>query len=86
MRYLPLSDQNRAEMLGSVGVASVDDLFADIPAAAKAKAKFDLSNTMSEMEVERVLSAVAAKNLNASQAPSFLGAGNYRHHTPASLD
>ncbi len=86
MRYLPLSDDNRREMLAAIGVNSVDDLFADIPAAAKAKAKFDLPNSASEIEVERALSALAAKNVNASQAPSFLGAGNYRHHTPASLD
>ncbi|MSO97270.1 MAG: aminomethyl-transferring glycine dehydrogenase subunit GcvPA [Rhodospirillaceae bacterium] len=86
MRYLPLNDANRADMLAAIGVKSVDDLFADIPAPAKAKAVFDLSNSMSEIEVERVLSNLAAKNLNASTAPSFLGAGNYRHHTPASLD
>ncbi|MBL8644709.1 MAG: glycine dehydrogenase, partial [Rhodospirillaceae bacterium] len=86
MRYLPLSDDNRREMLAAIGVSTVDDLFADIPAPAKAKAKFDLPNSASEIEVERALTALAAKNLSASQAPSFLGAGNYRHHTPASLD
>jgi glycine dehydrogenase subunit 1 len=86
MRYLPLSDDNRRDMLAAIGTPSLDDLFVDIPAAAKAKAQFDLSNSKSEMEVERMLSALAAKNINASQAPSFLGAGNYRHHTPASLD
>ncbi|MDX2143981.1 MAG: aminomethyl-transferring glycine dehydrogenase subunit GcvPA [Rhodospirillaceae bacterium] len=86
MRYLPLSDENRRDMLAAIGVGSVDELFADIPAAAKAKANFSLPNTQSEIEVERILSAMAAKNLNAASAPSFLGAGNYRHHTPASLD
>jgi glycine dehydrogenase subunit 1 len=86
MRYLPLSESNRREMLAAIGVNTLDDLFADIPVAAKAKAKFDLPNSASEIEVERFMSALAAKNLNAQTAPSFLGAGNYRHHTPASLD
>jgi len=86
MRYLPLSDTNRRDMLANIGVSSVDDLFAEIPAAARAAAKFDLPTTKSEIEVERILSAMAAKNINMGAAPSFLGCGNYRHHTPASLD
>jgi len=86
MRYLPLSESNRREMLTAIGVNTVDDLFVDIPASARSKAKFDLPNSASEIEVERFMSALAAKNLNAQSAPSFLGAGNYRHHTPASLD
>ncbi|MCB2108675.1 MAG: glycine dehydrogenase, partial [Rhodobacteraceae bacterium] len=86
MRYLPLSDDNRAEMLAAIGVNSVDDLFADIPAAARNAKPFDLPFTKSEVEVERALSAIAAKNFDMGQGPSFLGAGNYRHHSPASLD
>lgn len=86
MRYLPLTDTNRADMLAAIGANSVDELFRDLPESALASAKFDLPNTQSEMVVERELGEMAAKNLNCSQAPSFLGAGNYRHHTPASLD
>jgi glycine dehydrogenase subunit 1 len=73
-------------MLAAVGVKSVDDLFAEIPAAARAAARFDLPNTQGELEVERHMARLAAKNLPMSDAPSFLGCGNYRHHTPASLD
>lgn len=86
MRYLPLTEANRAEMLSIIGAKSVEELFCDLPKNALALAKFDLPGTQSEMEVERTLSAVAEKNLNCAQAPSFLGAGNYRHHVPASLD
>ncbi|MBM3512838.1 MAG: aminomethyl-transferring glycine dehydrogenase subunit GcvPA [Alphaproteobacteria bacterium] len=86
MRYLPLSDANRRDMLAAVGVKSIDDLFADIPAAARAAARFELPNTQGELEVERHMSKLAAKNLPMSDAPSFLGCGNYRHHSPASLD
>jgi glycine dehydrogenase subunit 1 len=86
MRYLPLSDANRRDMLAAIGAKSVDELFRDLPKAALAAASFNLPNTASEIEVERALSAMAAKNLNCGAGPSFLGAGNYRHHTPASMD
>ena len=86
MRYLPLSDTNRRDMLEAIGAASVDELFRDLPKAALASARFNLPNTASEIDVERALGAMAAKNLNCGTAPSFLGAGNYRHHTPASMD
>jgi glycine dehydrogenase subunit 1 len=86
MRYLPLNEPQRCEMLAAIGAASVDELFRDLPKAALASAKFNLPNTASEIEVERALSHMAAKNLNCGAAPSFLGAGNYRHHTPASMD
>ena len=86
MRYLPLSDANRSDMLAAIGAKTVDELFRDLPKDALAAAKFDLPNTASEIEVERALTLMAGKNLNCGAAPSFLGAGNYRHHTPASMD
>ncbi len=86
MRYLPLSDSNRRDMLATIGAGSVDELFRDLPKAALAKARIDLPKSASEIEVERALSTMAAKNFNCGQGPSFLGCGNYRHHTPASAD
>jgi glycine dehydrogenase subunit 1 len=86
MRYLPLSDSNRRDMLATIGASSVDELFRDLPKAALAKARIDLPKSASEIEVERALSIMAAKNFNCGQGPSFLGCGNTRHHTPASLD
>lgn len=86
MRYLPLSDANRRDMLAAIGAKDIDALFRDLPAKALAAARIDLPNTMSEIEVERTLGRMAAKNMNAATAPAFLGCGNYRHHTPASLD
>jgi len=86
MRYLPLSDTNRRDMLAAIGVAAVEDLFRDLPQQAMASAKFNLPSTASEIEVERALSAMARKNMDCGQAAAFLGCGNYRHHTPASLD
>ena len=86
MRYLPLSETNRRDMLNAIGASSVDELFCDLPKAALSSARFDLPASASEIEVERALGIMAAKNLNCAAAPCFLGAGNYRHHTPASMD
>src|SRR5579872_6041218 len=86
MRYLPLSDEDRALMLARIGVADIDALFADIPASKRLTGLIDIPRRMSEMEVERRLSAMAARNVAAGSAPFFLGAGAYRHHVPASVD
>lgn len=86
MRYLPLTPEDRAAMLRVIGAGGIDDLFADVPAAARRPAPFNLPPHQGEMEVERALRAMAAKNLSASDAPFFCGAGAYRHHIPATVD
>jgi len=87
MRYLPLTPADRAEMLGVIGAASVDDLFADVPAEARQSGPIaGLPDHASELAVERHMTALAAKNISAGSAPFFLGAGAYRHHVPASVD
>jgi glycine dehydrogenase subunit 1 len=86
MRYLPLDDQDRALMLARIGVAEIEALFADIPADKRLGELVDIPRRMSEMSVERRLSAMAARNVPGGSAPFFLGAGAYRHHVPASVD
>ena len=86
MRYLPLSDGDREEMLARIGVAAIDDLFADVPAEALLRAPLDLPRRKGELEVERILSRMANRNVPASSVPFFIGAGAYKHHVPASVD
>jgi glycine dehydrogenase subunit 1 len=87
MRYLPLSDADRRAMLAVVGASSVDDLFVDVPEAARLAGKIEgLPDHASELGVERELGALARENLVAGEAPFFLGCGAYRHHIPASVD
>jgi glycine dehydrogenase subunit 1 len=86
MRYLPLTEEDRRAMLGVIGAKSVDDLFGDIPAGLRLTASLDLPPGMGEIEIERELAALAAKNMAAGSVPSFLGAGAYRHHVPAAVD
>jgi len=86
MRYLPLSDADRSEMLARIGVATIDDLFADIPADKLLPSPLDLPRAKGEMEVERILGRMAGRNVPASSVPFFVGAGAYKHHVPATVD
>ena len=86
MRFLPHDDSDRAAMLRKIGVASIDALFADIPADKRLDGLLNLPAAKSEIEVERILSKMAAKNVPAGSVPFFVGAGAYRHHVPASVD
>jgi glycine dehydrogenase subunit 1 len=85
MRYLPLTNEDRAQMREAIGVATIDDLYADVPQDVLLKAPLDLPRGLPEMEVERRLAALARANVTASR-PFFLGAGAYKHHIPASVD
>ena len=87
MRYLPLTPADRTEMLGVIGAADIDALFADVPEAARLAGPIaGLSAHMGELEVERALSKMASKNLTAGTTPFFLGCGAYKHHVPASVE
>src|SRR6185312_1480470 len=86
MRYLPLTPDDRAEMLSVIGAPNIDALFKDVPAAARKVDLFDLPRRAGELAVERELGALAAMNRPAGAGPFFCGAGAYRHHVPASVD
>ncbi|MBW8814918.1 MAG: aminomethyl-transferring glycine dehydrogenase subunit GcvPA [Caulobacterales bacterium] len=86
MRYLPLTPDDRAQMLGVIGAPDIDALFAHVPAAARRRELFDLPLHAGEMEVERELAGLAALNRAAGAGPFFCGAGAYRHHVPATVD
>ncbi len=86
MRYLPHSEADRDAMLAQIGAATIDDLYADVPAAARLEGLADVPLGQGEMAVERHLSALASRNLAGRDAAFFVGAGAYRHHVPASVD
>ncbi|HWW12683.1 MAG TPA: aminomethyl-transferring glycine dehydrogenase subunit GcvPA [Brevundimonas sp.] len=86
MRYLPLTPDDREAMLAAIGAKSIDDLFVDVPQAARREGFVDLPRVAGELEVERTLSAMANKNASAGSAPFFCGAGAYKHHVPATVD
>jgi glycine dehydrogenase subunit 1 len=87
LRYLPLSDADRSDMLRVIGAGSIDDLFRDVPEEARLTGPIEgLPMHASEMAVERHMTALSRKNMVAGDVPFFLGCGAYKHHIPASVD
>ena len=87
MRYLPLSDSDRGQMLRVIGAGSVEELFRDVPEELRLKGPIEgLPMHASEMAVERHMTALSRKNMVAGEVPFFLGCGAYKHHIPASVD
>lgn len=83
-RFIPLTDADRAEMLATIGVNSIDDLFADVPRDSHAL-DLDLPPALSELEMLRSLRQLAARNANLGEYACFLGAGAYYHFIPATV-
>ncbi|MEO9468536.1 aminomethyl-transferring glycine dehydrogenase subunit GcvPA [Parasphingorhabdus sp.] len=87
MRYLPLTPNDRQDMLATIGAKSIDDLFVDVPANVQLDGPIrDLPMHAGEMAVEAHMKSLAKRNHAAGDMPFFLGAGAYRHHVPASVD
>jgi glycine dehydrogenase subunit 1 len=84
MRYLPKSPAEREQMLAEMGAASIDDLFAVIPAAHRLERDLDVPRQQAESEIIDYFRAAGAKN--ATDYASFLGAGAYRHYRPVIID
>ncbi len=85
MSYSPSTDADRARMLRTIGVDSIDDLFVDIPDAHR-DPTLDLPDALPEVDVLREVRALAEQNRVPEGVPSFLGAGFYRHFVPALVD
>ncbi len=85
-RYTAATDADRREMLAAIGVASIEDLFADIPARLRLSQPLALGPGLSEQEVYDELRALAAGNVSTEDELSFLGAGMYDHYIPALVD
>ena len=84
--YTSVTDDDLREMLATVGVASIDQLFADIPPQLRLKRPLALDDGRSEQEVYEELRALAAKNVSTEDEVTFLGAGMYDHYVPALID
>ena len=83
MPYVPHTPEDVQHMLEVIGVTTMEDLFADIPADMRPQS-FDLPEGLSEMEVCAHLEKLAGKNR--TDLVSFLGAGFYDHHIPKAVD
>jgi glycine dehydrogenase subunit 1 len=85
-RYTSATEADVREMLAEIGVGSVDELFADIPAGLRLDRALALDEGLAEQEVYDELRALAARNTSTEDELSFLGAGMYDHYIPALVD
>ncbi|MDZ4718747.1 MAG: aminomethyl-transferring glycine dehydrogenase subunit GcvPA [Roseiflexaceae bacterium] len=83
--YISITDTERAEMLQTIGVERLEDLFAAVPESARFP-KLDLPRPISEIELRRELAARANLNGSAARNSMFLGAGAYNHFVPSAVD
>jgi glycine cleavage system P protein (glycine dehydrogenase) subunit 1 len=81
--FLSLTEADREQMLAAIGVASVDELFADIPTGVRLGRELDLEPALSEPELAAHLEELAGRNVSTGRELSFLGAGIYDHYVPA---
>ncbi|MCW5263010.1 aminomethyl-transferring glycine dehydrogenase subunit GcvPA [Verminephrobacter eiseniae] len=86
--YIPNSvPQVKAAMLAATGARSIDDFYADIPAALRAPRAMNLpAPLLSEARLKRHVQGLLARNRPCSEVLSFLGGGCYQHHVPAICD
>ena len=86
MAYTPNPQSLTEEMLDSIGLKSMQELFTDIPDELKLAGKLNLDDSYSEISLRMHLQELANKNINVDQYPCFLGAGAYDHFIPAAVD
>lgn len=79
-RFMPHTEEDIRLMLDRIGVASIDDLFSDIPAEVIFRGEYDIPSAMSEIELRRHFKELAAKNKNLTV---FAGRGVYDHYSPS---
>jgi glycine dehydrogenase subunit 1 len=84
--FLSLTEQDREQMLETIGVDSIDELFEQIPAGVRLGRPLELEPALSEPELVAHLSELAARNVDTGRELSFLGAGIYDHYVPAVVD
>ncbi|MCG2452615.1 aminomethyl-transferring glycine dehydrogenase subunit GcvPA [Staphylococcus epidermidis] len=85
-RYIPLTEQDKNEMLNSIGAKSISELFDDIPTDILLKRNLNIAESEAETILLRRLNRLAAKNTTKETHATFLGAGVYDHYTPAVVD
>ncbi len=83
MSYIPTTPAEQRAMLRAIGVTSIEELLADVPAEVRLKRRLNIPPPMSEPDVKRLLTDLSRQNIDLDSAVSFLGAGNYQHLAPS---
>ncbi len=81
--YLPVTEEDRREMLKEIGVSSIGELFSDIPEKFRLRRDLEIPEAKSELDIRRDFESAASRNNSLKGKASFLGAGAYRHYIPS---
>ena len=84
--YVLNTPDDQKQMLATIGAASVEELFATIPAELRLRRPLKVPAAQSELELTRHIRELAAKNASANDAVCFLGGGSYDHFIPSVVD
>ena len=82
MPFIPHTERDVRDMLSTIGVASIEDLFDEIPAALRCGPLAAVPESMAELEIGRLMRSRASQDAGAT---CFIGAGAYDHHIPAAV-
>jgi glycine dehydrogenase subunit 1 len=85
MPYIPHTEEDRQEMLATIGARTIDELFREIPEELRVKGQLNLPPALDEGRLYAHLREIAAKNINMSKVVCFLGAGIYDRYIPATV-
>ena len=86
MRYIPNTPAQQKEMLGLIGVSSVEDLLVRIPTKARLSRPLNLPRALAEVDLVRLLRRMSGENAGADDYACFLGAGSYDHAIPSPIN
>ncbi|UMT79678.1 aminomethyl-transferring glycine dehydrogenase subunit GcvPA [Staphylococcus roterodami] len=85
-RYIPLTEEDKQEMLQTIGAKSIGELFGDVPGDILLNIDLNIAEGEAETTLLRRLNRIASKNITKETHTSFLGAGVYDHYTPSVVD
>lgn len=85
-RYIPMTEQDQAEMLDVIGISSVDELFHDIPESVRYQGTLPMSEALNEAKLLKHMRSLSDQNADFDRYTSFLGAGIYDHHVPVVIN
>lgn len=86
MNYVPNTVDQQEQILARIGVNSIEELFVDIPESVRRQAQLRIREGMSELELVKYISKLAAQNKTVEEYTSYLGAGAYEHFIPSYVD
>lgn len=86
MNYVPNTVDQQEQILSRIGINSIEELFADIPESVRRQAQLKIREGLSELELVKYMSKLAAQNKTVEEYTSYLGAGAYEHFIPSYVD